>query len=76
MIESIPATASPHPRAGLLCDLLEQGKIVFFPESPVAFPAEAPCETTYSSALALAYISWPEGTPVNALSLSSGEKAG
>lgn len=40
MIESFPATGSPSPRAGELCDLLEQGKIVFFPESPVAFPAE------------------------------------
>jgi len=38
MIESFPATASPLPRAGQLCDLLEQGKIVFFPQSPVAFP--------------------------------------
>lgn len=44
MIESFPTAASPLPRAGQLCDLLEQGKIVFFPESPVSFPAEADLE--------------------------------
>jgi hypothetical protein len=41
MIESVPAGPL---RSGDLCDLLERGRIVYFPESPVAFPEDADLE--------------------------------
>lgn len=44
MIESYPTARLRPTRSGELCDQLERGKIVYFPESPVPFPTEPDLE--------------------------------
>jgi hypothetical protein len=44
MIETYPAGNPRPPRSEEVCDQLERGKIVFFPESPVEFPPASDLE--------------------------------